>query len=279
MSGIFLLRRLRSAYSASFWLSAAKPTHSGGLGSAATSARMSGLRTSSIGGGAVFLLDLVVGGGGRAVVGNGGDADEHICALRTNTFHDFCVHFERADDIDAGNAGRRGQGDRAADERDGGARSARSAGDGKAHAAAGQIGDAAHRVDGFERGTGRQQHMFASKMLGLEMYDDRFQDFRGFQHAPLAGFSARLFAGGGAENRHAVCAQCGDIALCGRFSPHFTVHRRGDEERAVACQRQGRQQIVGEAVSGFRQVIGRGGRDEQQVGFARKPDVRHTAVA
>ena len=120
--------------------------------------------------------------------------------------------------------------------------------------------------------------MFAGKMLGLEMCDDRFQDFRGFQHAPFAGFSARLFAGGGAENRYAVCAQCGDVALCGGFSPHFTVHRRSDEKRTVARQRQGRQQIVSQAVGGFGQIIGRGGRDEQQVGFARKPNVRHAAV-
>jgi len=45
-SGSFLARRLASAYSARFSLSAAKPMQNGGLGRAATSARMSGLASS-----------------------------------------------------------------------------------------------------------------------------------------------------------------------------------------------------------------------------------------
>src|SRR5688572_2625368 len=46
MSGTFLRRRLASALALRSWLSAAKPTHSGGRGRLATQARMSGLGTS-----------------------------------------------------------------------------------------------------------------------------------------------------------------------------------------------------------------------------------------
>jgi hypothetical protein len=59
--------------------------------------------------------------------------------------------------------------DRAADQRDFGASFLRGARDGKAHLAARQVGDAAHRVDRLEGRAGGDQHFPAGEQLRLEV--------------------------------------------------------------------------------------------------------------
>jgi hypothetical protein len=165
-SGIFLLRRLLSAYSCRFSLSAAKPTQSGGARSAATSARMSGFCTSSI----VrrrrlfAFLDLLRDGSGGAVIGDGGDGDEDVAAGDLAVHRG--VHLQGAADLDAVDALRAGQADRAGDQRHLGSRFAGGAGNGIAHLAGRQVGDSAYRVDRLEGRPGGQQHALAGEPCG-----------------------------------------------------------------------------------------------------------------
>ena len=60
-------------------------------------------------------------------------------------------------------------------------------------------------------------------------------------------------------------AQAGHVALHGRLFPHFAVHGRRQQHRAGETQQQRAEQIVGQAVGGFGQQIGRGRRDAQQL--------------
>lgn len=64
------------------------------------------------------------------------------------------MHFLRAGHVDTRDAASGRQGNRAADQRDVGASVTGRSGDGQAHFAAGEIGDAAHRIDGLERRAG-----------------------------------------------------------------------------------------------------------------------------
>ena len=60
-----------------------------------------------------FFLYLLFGGGLRAVIGYGGDADENI--LRCHALHDSGVHFQRTAHVDARDAPWRWLRDRATD--------------------------------------------------------------------------------------------------------------------------------------------------------------------
>ena len=73
---------------------------------------------------------------------------------------------------------------------------------------------------------------------------------------------------------YAVVAQLGDVALHGGLGPHLLVHRRRDEHRAGERQQQRAQQIVGDAVGGLGQEVGRRGRDAQQLRLPGQLDVR-----
>ena len=67
---------------------------------------------------------------------------------------------------------RRGQMHGAGDQRDLRARQARRARNGKAHLAAGAVGEAPHEVDGFKRRPGRDHHAAARQCLRGERGDD-----------------------------------------------------------------------------------------------------------
>ena len=219
----------------------------------------------------------MVSQGRRPVVSHSGHADENV--LRADALHHRLIHFLRAGDVDPRDAGRCRLADRAADERHLGTGIAGRTGEGKTHLAAGEVGDAAYRIDRLEGRAGSEQYLLAGEQLGLEVGDHRIENVLGFEHAPFADFATGLFAAGWAEDRDAIAAQRGDIALRRRFAPHLAVHRRGDEQRAVARQRQRCQQVVGDAVCHLGQIVGRGGGDEQQVGLARQVDVRHAVAA
>ena len=127
----------------------------------------------------------------------------------------------------------------------------RRARDGKAHLAAGQVGDAPHRVDGLEGGAGGDEHALAGQRLGLEEADQFLAQLDRFEHAAVADLAASLVAGGRAQDRAAVGTQLRGIALRRRVGPHLAVHRRRQQQRAMVDrprQAQQAQQLVGAAL-------------------------------
>jgi hypothetical protein len=154
----------------------------------------------------------------------------------------------------------------------------------KTHLAAGQIGDAAHRVDGLEGGAGGDQHPPAREQLGLEVRDQLVAQGRRLEHAAVADLAAGLVAGIGAEHQGTVGAQLRHIALRRRMCPHLAVHRRRHQQRHVCSmalgprQAQQGQQIVGAALHQPGDEVGAGGGDQDRVGIARQVDVRHVVV-
>src|SRR5260370_903056 len=64
-----------------------------------------------------------------------------------------------------------------------------------AHLARACVGDASHRIDGFEGRPGGKKHSLAGKVLGLSPGDQRSKDFLGLDLAAVADFAAGLIAG------------------------------------------------------------------------------------
>ena len=112
-------------------------------------------------------------------------------------------------------------------------------------------------------------------MLGLQEGNQVLDDFFRFQHAPVAGFAAGLLAAAGAEQGYAVNRERGHVALRCRVFPHLLVHCRCCQQRAIAGQHHGRQQVICQPVCHLGQEVGRGRGNEDQVGFTREVDVRH----
>ena len=73
-------------------------------------------------------------------------------------------------------------------------------------------------------------------------------------------------------------ASCATLRWLAALRPHLPVHRRRDEQRAVAREAQRRQQIVGVAVRELGEEVGGGRRDDDRVGAARELDVAHAVV-
>ena len=79
----------------------------------------------------------------------------------------------------------------------------------------------------------------------------------------------------GLEDLDAALAQGGDVGPGGRVLPHLGVHRRGEQHRAAGGEQRGGQQVVGQPVGGAGQQVGGGRGDDDEVGLAAEPDVRH----
>ena len=188
------------------------------------------------------------------------------------------VHFQGGAHIAALRAARGGQAHRAGHQADLGAGFVRGPGQGKTHLAAGQIGDAAHRVDSLVRGPGGDQHAPTGQHLGLKKRDQILEQLLGLEHAAVAGLAAGLVALTHAQHGGAVLAQLGHVTHRGRMGPHFAVHGR--------CQQQGHrflgarqahqaQEVVSAAMQQLGHEVGAGGRHQNRVGFAAEVDVRH----
>ncbi len=227
------------------------------------------------------LLDLLLGHRDRPPVGHRRRGDEQLARLRPRQ-HGL-VHLQRAAHVDALDTRRCGQGHRSGHERD--LRTGLGAGpsDRKAHLAARQVGDPAHRVHGLEGGAGGHQHATAGQHLGLEEGDDRVAQLRGLEHAAIAELAAGLRAVARPEQHCAIGHGLPRVALRGRVRPHLAVHRRGEEQgaRVLARQRtrqaQQRQQVVGAAASQGGDEVGTGRRDDDGIRLARQVDMRHVA--
>ena len=81
-------------------------------------------------------------------------------------------------------------------------------------------------------------------------------------------------AGGGFQHGDAPAAQRLDVGLGCRVLPHFGVHGRGHQHRAVAGHQQGvAEEVVGLAGGGACQQVGRGRGHHDQLGFVAEADV------
>ena len=168
ISGTFLRASLSRAFFARSSVSAAKPTQYGFLrqpGHRGEDVGVLGQRERRRRGAAVFL-DLALRVAGGAPIGHRGGGHEHV--LRRRQRQHRVVHLLRAGHVDAAHVARRRQVHRPGHQRDLGTGFLRRTCDGEAHLAAGQVGDAAHRVDGLERRTGGDQHAPAGQQLGLQ---------------------------------------------------------------------------------------------------------------
>ena len=91
--------------------------------------------------------------------------------------------------------------------------------------------------------------------------------------AACASHPAGEIAFVGIDDVHAARAQHLDIFLRRRVIPHVHVHRRRDDHRRGGCEIQSGQKIVGNAAREFREDVGGGGSDQQQIGALRDSDV------
>ena len=156
---------------------------------------------------------------------------------------------------------------------------AASARQGDAHLARRNVGDAAHRVYGFKCGTRGNHHLHAKQRFARPHIGQQIGQLCGFQHAPHADFSAGLFTRCGLKDYHAIVFELLNVAQIGRIEPHLHIHRRRDDQRAGAGGDQIADEIVGDAVRDFGDGVGRSGRNQHHIGFAREVDVGHAIAA
>ncbi len=96
----------------------------------------------------------------------------------------------------------------------------------------------------------------------------------GFGQPPLAGVHAGQAPHRRVDDHGAAAAQRRHVLLGGRVLPHLGVHGGGEDDRAPGGEQCVRQQVVGEAVGGLREHVGGGGGDDDQVGPLPDADVR-----
>ena len=187
-------------------------------------------------------------------------------------------HLLRRLHIHALHATRRGQMHRTGDQSDLGTGIARRAGNGKAHLAARQIGDAAHRIDCLESRSCRHQHMVSDQLLGRQIGRHVFENLCGFEHAAVAGLAAGLLAVAHAQNHRTILCHGLHIALGRGMQPHIAVHGRCQQKRHAldrTRQAQQAQQLVRAPLRQPGDEIRAARRDQHHIGLAAQVDVRH----
>ena len=150
-------------------------------------------------------------------------------------------------------------------------------GNGIAHLARGVVRDEPHGVDGFDRGSCRDDQPFTLQALFFftEKTADECGDRIGFGHAALALKTAGQFAFARLDDVHAASGECPEVLLRGLVGVHVQVHGGSHGDRTAGREVDGQQQVVGDAGGHFGQGVGRGGGDQVAVGpFAQ----RHVGV-
>ena len=121
-------------------------------------------------------------------------------------------------------------------------------GNGKTHFPAGQIGDAAHRINRLVSRSGGHQHLLAQQQFGLEKGNDFFQQLVRLQHAAVARFATGLITAADVKHSGPVRLQLHHVALGSGMGPHLTVHGRRQQQRHLikrARQAHQAEQIIG----------------------------------
>ena len=144
-----------------------------------------------------------------------------------------------------------------------------------AHLAAGAVGDVAHRVERLLRGPGGDQHGLAFQVAapaGSSAPRRAAMSSRLGQPARATMPQAR-YPSSGSTMRWPRCAQHLQVRLRGRVLPHVGVHGRRQHHRAGEGQIESGEEIVGQAVRELGQQVGGGGRDHQQLVLLGHADV------
>ena len=223
---------------------------------------------------AILLFDFIVAVVGRGVVGHGSGLENKVglpgpgghLPIQVGGGHDgHGVHKGRR--LQRGGAG--DQGHLRAPPRG-------HTGQRIAHFARGVVGEVAHRVQGFLRRTGGDQHPFAGKVVGQgDGVEDMLQQQLRLGQLACPHCAAGQPSAGRVDDLPAVSAQKVQIVLGHLIFVHIGVHGRGDELGAAAGQHRGGQHIVRNAVGQFGAHIGGGRGDDDQVGPVGHGDVLH----
>ena len=177
-----------------------------------------------------------------------------------------------------GDARRRRQRDRSADEVDLGPSCAGRGSNRITHLAGTVIGQAPDWVYRLEGRSGRNQHPGAAERAAGDERLQVFDDLVRFQHAPRAGFATGLLAARWSEQSHAVSREGGGVAAGCRLIPHGMVHRRGQQDGCPGGKAQCAQQVIGCAGCQPGQKVGAGWCHHHQIGPAGHLDMAHTGL-
>ncbi len=155
----------------------------------------------------------------------------------------------------------------------------RRGGEGVALLAAAAVPEEADRVEVLARAARAHEHG-ATREVGrrataLEDLAADLVDRLGVGQAPGTGVGAGEAPDRRVEHDHAAGAQGGDVGLRGRVLPHLGVHRRSHHDRAARGEQHVGEQVVGEPRRGTREEVGRGRRDDHEVGLLPEAHVRH----
>ena len=113
---------------------------------------------------------------------------------------------------------------------------------------------------------------------GRQCTFDCSEEIRNLDEASGPAFAALgHFARSGTDEANAVPLKLHDVAPCCRIEPHARVHRRRDENGLVRRKQDGGREIVGMAAGHARDEVGGCGRDDDEIGIARQPDVADLA--
>src|SRR6185437_9878503 len=112
------------------------------------------------------------------------------------------------------------------------------------HLSARSIADIANRIEGFLRGPGGDQKVFAVKIpLRPHKRFHVFYDRRRLSKTARAHFPAGQPTIGGSNNRAAAPFESSQIGLCGRMKPHYRVHGRRKNHLSGKRKESGGQKI------------------------------------
>ena len=102
----------------------------------------------------------------------------------------------------------------------------------------------------------------------------RRHDLERLGHAPYASLTRlRHLAGVGTYDRHAIRDELHQIAPCCLMLPHAGVHGGRHEDGSVGREQHGAGEVVGVAARQFGHEVGGCGRQHDEIGLAREPNM------
>ncbi len=223
----------------------------------------------------VALLHLALRDLLGRVVRHGGA--HHGAVRRVEGLRGRAVHLFGRQHLDAAHALRCGERRAAAHERDVGTPCRQFARNGIAHLARRMVGEVAHGVDGFDRGSGSHQVAFPGERRAPFARGQQPlhgpHDGLGLLHAAFAREAAGQLALARLDHRDAPFGQRAQVLLRGDVGVHVQIHGRSHGHRTAGREVGREQEVVRRAVGHFRQRVGRRGGYEHQVGPLAQRDV------
>ena len=177
--------------------------------------------------------------------------------------HAGLVHFGSAFHHDTVHTGRATQGNGTTDKVNFGTQCSKFCCQGITHFPAGAVADEAHRIDGFVRRTGGDQHRLVHQILRSTESDGQFEDAFGFHHPTGAAESTGQFTIFRESDIAAMIEHGLHICLGCRIFPHVDIHRRGQQNRATPAEINGSEQVIASAVRELGKGVGGKGRYDE----------------